>query len=66
MAGREQSTLVLPSRPDIPPPAHSRCRYKYYKAFYWFDGGLAYNYTLHSLHHRLHALWGMVNINEKP
>ncbi len=53
-------------RPDSPPPALSRCRYKYYKAFYWLDGGLAYNYTLHSLHHKLHALWGQHAINHKP
>ena len=33
---------------------------RHYRAFIWEPehGGLAYNYTVASLHRRLHALWG--------
>ena len=29
-----------------------------YRAFYWVQDGLAYNYTLRSLSRKLHNLWG--------
>jgi hypothetical protein len=33
-------------------------RYHNRRAFYWHDDGLAYNYTLKSLHRKLYNLWG--------
>ncbi|GAX73303.1 hypothetical protein CEUSTIGMA_g757.t1 [Chlamydomonas eustigma] len=32
--------------------------FKVRKALYWHDDGLAYNYTLKSLHRKLHNIWG--------
>ena len=40
----------------LPSPTHFRFQVR--RAFYWYDDGLAYNYTLMSLHRKLHNLWG--------
>ena len=52
----QHHTSDLPLRTLTPPPTHFRFHVR--RAFYWYDDGLAYNYTLVSLHRKLHNLWG--------
>ena len=51
-----RATPMHPPPCILPSPTHFRFQVR--RAFYWYDDGLAYNYTLMSLHRKLHNLWG--------
>ncbi len=45
-------------------PTHHQPAFSYEvrRAFYWYDDGLAYNFTLKSLHRKLHNHWGQIKV----